>query len=108
MPIYEFRCQHCGKEMDFWMKLADPLPTICKFCEQGPLTKLISQTSFVLKGTGWYETDFKNPKKPASKAEKKASDAKADVDPVVAGADCVPDMPTAAADPTPETPKKPA
>ncbi len=67
MPIYEFRCSQCGQDLELLMKFSDPHPTQCPTCHQdGTLTKRISQTSFVLKGNGWYETDFKT-KPPAEK-----------------------------------------
>lgn len=65
MPLYEYRCQKCREVSEFLMKISDPNPTSCPKCGEGPLDKMLSQTSFVLKGTGWYETDFK------SKAKKK-------------------------------------
>lgn len=59
MPIYEYRCEHCGHEMDKMQKLADPPLTDCPACGQPTLKKLISAAGFRLKGSGWYETDFK-------------------------------------------------
>ena len=59
MPIYEFRCESCQKTHELLMKVSDKHPTECQSCGKGPLRKLMSQTSFVLKGTGWYATDFK-------------------------------------------------
>jgi len=61
MPLYEFECNACGKIDEFLMKFADPHPESCENCGNGPLTKLMGRsTSFVLKGSGWYETDFKS------------------------------------------------
>jgi putative FmdB family regulatory protein len=57
MPIYEYRCSKCGVEFEEWQKISDsPLDT-CKFCG-GSAKRLISQSTFVLKGTGWYVTDY--------------------------------------------------
>jgi putative FmdB family regulatory protein len=57
MPIYEYQCDECGKQYEVMQKFSDePLHT-CPECG-GALHKLISQTSFVLKGTGWYLTDY--------------------------------------------------
>lgn len=60
MPIYEYQCQSCDHKMEALQKMADdPLKT-CPACEQDSLKKLISAAAFKLKGSGWYETDFKN------------------------------------------------
>lgn len=62
MPIYEYRCQSCGHELEVMQRMsADPL-THCPSCAQDSLKKLISQTSFQLKGSGWYVTDYKGKK----------------------------------------------
>ena len=59
MPIYEYRCEHCGHELEKMQKLADAPLTDCPACGQPALKKLISAVGFRLKGSGWYETDFK-------------------------------------------------
>jgi putative FmdB family regulatory protein len=68
MPIYEYQCQACEQQSEFIMKISDPTPSACTHCSSGPLKKLMSPTSFVLKGEGWYETDFKGKKSKDSKA----------------------------------------
>ncbi|MBW1740257.1 MAG: zinc ribbon domain-containing protein [Deltaproteobacteria bacterium] len=68
MPIYEYECTKCGRIEEAWQKFSDkPLKT-CKHCS-GRLHKLISQSTFHLKGTGWYVTDYAN--KPGSSSPKK-------------------------------------
>jgi putative FmdB family regulatory protein len=59
MPIYEYRCEACGHEMEAIQKMSDPALTDCPECGQPSLKKLISAAGFRLKGGGWYETDFK-------------------------------------------------
>lgn len=59
MPIYEYRCQACGHEMEAIQKMSDPVLTECPECNKPELKKLISAAGFKLKGGGWYETDFK-------------------------------------------------
>jgi putative FmdB family regulatory protein len=59
MPIYEYRCESCGHELEKMQKLADAPLTDCPACGQPALKKLISAVGFRLKGSGWYETDFK-------------------------------------------------
>jgi putative FmdB family regulatory protein len=57
MPIYEYRCRSCGAEFEEWQKITDPAVQTCRSCG-GTASRLISQSSFVLKGTGWYVTDY--------------------------------------------------
>ena len=57
MPMYEYRCLSCGLEFEKLQHFSDPPITTCEACG-GPVKKLISQTSFILKGTGWYVTDY--------------------------------------------------
>jgi putative FmdB family regulatory protein len=59
MPIYEYRCQACGAQLEKLQKLSDPLLTECPECGRETLVKLVSASSFRLKGSGWYESDFK-------------------------------------------------
>lgn len=59
MPIYEYQCGSCGKVNEVMQKIGAEAPESCDKCAKGPLTKLLSKTGFILKGTGWYETDFK-------------------------------------------------
>lgn len=59
MPIYEYRCQACQHELEKLQKLSDPVLVDCPQCGKPALTKLISAAGFRLKGSGWYETDFK-------------------------------------------------
>ena len=59
MPIYEYRCNACGHQMEVMQKLSEPELSDCPSCEQPELRKLISVVGFRLKGSGWYETDFK-------------------------------------------------
>jgi putative FmdB family regulatory protein len=59
MPIYEYACQKCSHTFDALQKMnADPL-TECPECGEHALKKLVSAPNFRLKGSGWYETDFK-------------------------------------------------
>jgi len=74
MPIYEYECQACGHELEAFQKMSDPALTECPTCHGASLRKIVSSTSFQLKGTGWYATDFRDKGKPAKKDE--ASEAK--------------------------------
>lgn len=60
MPVYEYQCESCGAVHEIIQKYSD-MPVIkCPACG-GYVKKLISNTSFVLKGTGWYKTDYASP-----------------------------------------------
>lgn len=59
MPIYEYQCAKCGHKLEALQKMSDEPLLDCPDCEQAALTKLVSAASFRLKGSGWYETDFK-------------------------------------------------
>jgi len=63
MPIYEYRCTACAAELEKLQKMSDPPLQVCPACGEPTLVKLVSASSFRLKGGGWYETDFKTGKK---------------------------------------------
>lgn len=69
MPIYEYKCKKCGKEFELFQRITAPDVKTCTFCH-GPVCKLISLSSFSLKGTGWYATDYGG-KKPTAPEKKK-------------------------------------
>ena len=60
MPIYEYRCEDCGHQLESIQKFSDATLTDCPECGKPALKKLVSAAGFKLKGSGWYETDFKN------------------------------------------------
>ena len=91
MPFYEYECPHCGYDEEVLQKINDKPLTKCPSCGKNGLRKLMSAPVFRLKGSGWYETDFKGDKenkrnlagadKDEPKAETKTeakTDAKAD------------------------------
>lgn len=59
MPIYEYRCQDCGHELEKLQRMSDDPLTDCPACGKPQLKRLVSAAGFRLKGGGWYETDFK-------------------------------------------------
>lgn len=67
MPIYEYECMQCGQVEEAIQKFSDKPLTKCRHCS-GKLHKLVSRSSFHLKGTGWYVTDYKD------RSKKTASD----------------------------------
>jgi len=57
MPIYEYECSNCGCQKEVWQNFSEKQLTKCEFCE-GTMKKIISQSTFHLKGSGWYVTDY--------------------------------------------------
>ena len=57
MPFYEYECTKCNHQTEVFQKISDPPITKCELCN-GKMKKLISQSTFHLKGTGWYVTDY--------------------------------------------------
>jgi putative FmdB family regulatory protein len=56
MPIYEYSCSSCGKTIDVLQKISDPTPEKCTACgAQASLSRVVSRSSFHLKGGGWYK-----------------------------------------------------
>jgi putative FmdB family regulatory protein len=56
MPIYEYRCEKCG-DFEEMQRITDPPLARCPKC-RAKIRRLISSTSFQLKGSGWYVTDY--------------------------------------------------
>jgi putative FmdB family regulatory protein len=73
MPIYEYECTKCGNIEEVLQKFSDKPHTKCKHCS-GRLHKLVSQSTFHLKGTGWYVTDYA--KKTAGSSQKMTEESK--------------------------------
>jgi putative FmdB family regulatory protein len=73
MPIYEYRCESCGHELEALQKMSDPLLTDCPECKNSTLKKALTAAGFRLKGGGWYETDFKGKKKSEEKSKSDSS-----------------------------------
>ena len=65
MPIYEYICQECGEEQEILQRFDDPPPQ-CENCDED-MEKVMSLSSFILKGKGWYISDYKKKKKPKTK-----------------------------------------
>jgi len=62
MPIYEYRCEACGRLHEALQKISDKPLKACPSCAKRMLKRLMSAPRFRLKGAGWYETDFKSDK----------------------------------------------
>ncbi len=72
MPIYEYECIDCGDHVEALQRFSDKPLKKCKSCS-GKLQRLISQSSFHLKGTGWYVTDYADKSKKGSDSAKSSS-----------------------------------
>ena len=59
MPIYEYKCDQCGHHLEALQKISEEPLIYCPECGDAALRKQVSAAAFRLKGTGWYETDFK-------------------------------------------------
>jgi putative FmdB family regulatory protein len=76
MPIYEYKCHNCGREFEVFQGASDLPVEVCKYCG-GPVLKLMSLSTFHLKGNGWYATDYGGKKAPATeKSESKPQESK--------------------------------
>ena len=73
MPIYEYACASCDHHLEALQKISEDPLVFCPECGEESLRKMVSAAAFVLKGSGWYETDFKNSGKEKPK-DAKASD----------------------------------
>ncbi len=60
MPTYEYRCRACKKDFEVFQKITDDPVAQCPHCGGG-VERLINATNFILKGTGWYKTDYSSP-----------------------------------------------
>lgn len=59
MPIYEFRCDSCQHVFEELQMFSDPDPEACPKCSAASVRRMISNSTFHLKGSGWYATDNK-------------------------------------------------
>ncbi len=77
MPLYEYRCDKCGRTFELIQKFSDPPAEHCPTCGGGPVHKLLSSPAIQFKGTGWYVTDYaKKGSGPAGKSESSTPEKK--------------------------------
>jgi putative FmdB family regulatory protein len=72
MPIYEYQCQACDERVEVLQKISDAPKVDCPACNKPELKKKVSAVAFRLKGSGWYETDFKTGDKKNLAGDKQA------------------------------------
>lgn len=76
MPIYEYQCRSCQHTFETIQGINEPVLTTCPVCAEEQLRKLVSKAAFRLKGSGWYETDFKSKdKKNVAKSDEKSAES---------------------------------
>jgi len=68
VPIYEYVCESCGAPTEVMQKISDPPPRTCPTCGADRLARLVSRTSFQLKGGGWYADLYASKKSESPKA----------------------------------------
>jgi putative FmdB family regulatory protein len=74
MPIYLYHCTHCHLQQEVLQKIHDSPLTTCPSCQQATFVKQVTAAGFQLKGSGWYETDFKNKTKSNSDKPAQSND----------------------------------
>lgn len=73
MPFYEYQCGSCEHRLEVLQKISDDPLLYCPECNEAALKKQVSAAAFRLKGTGWYETDFKDGDKKKQKTTDNSS-----------------------------------
>lgn len=76
MPIYTYRCEHCGVQFDRRQKFTDDPLTRCPECNQKTLRKVYQPVGIVFKGSGFYATDNRSPSGATRSAKKSEGDEK--------------------------------
>ena len=94
MPVYEYECLQCNKIIEFQQKINDAPLSSCPECGQ-EVKKLISKSSFHLKGNGWYADGYSNDKE--KKKEKSSTDSSPTMPPCKGGGESCKSCPAAAA-----------
>jgi putative FmdB family regulatory protein len=110
MPIYEYKCSACSHELESLQKFSDAPLVKCPACGKDTLTKLVSAAGFQLKGSGWYQTDFRGSggKPAAAPGAGKAETGKADAVGSDSGKDSAKSGDAASSDAKPAAPAAPA
>jgi putative FmdB family regulatory protein len=75
MPVYEYICKACDHEFEREQRISDNPIKKCPVCGAMKAKRLISRTSFVLKGGGWYSDLYSSPRSDSSKGESRAEPA---------------------------------
>jgi len=105
MPIYEYRCDDCGAEFEVFKKITDEAAPVCRECSSASVHRLISLSSFHLKGTGWYVTDYGGKKVDGARQAEEHKTQGHESEPAAGGGDSV-DSADTGSNSSPETDSK--
>ena len=72
MPTYEYQCDSCRRIFEVRQRISEPALTTCEVCS-GPVRRLLSAAPFILKGEGWYVTDYPSEARKKARSEEKSS-----------------------------------
>jgi putative FmdB family regulatory protein len=100
MPIYEYLCDKCEREFEVEQRITEDPIRSCPHCRSRKVRRLISQTSFVLKGSGWYSDLYSSSK---AKSDGDTKDAGSDAKPA---AEATPSAASGTGDAKPPSPAK--
>jgi len=109
MPTYEYECRKCRRVFEIRQRISEPALTVCEVCG-GEVRRLLSAAPFILKGEGWYVTDYPSESRKKAQQSEKSSDKAADKagdKPAEKPADKPADKPAAKSDTTASAPASP-
>lgn len=75
MPIYEYECKKCKEVFEMLQTRSDDSPTKCELCGSKRIGRIMSRTSFILKGEGWYVTDYARKEQKQKEKQKDSADS---------------------------------
>ena len=77
MPTYEYECLKCRRVFEIRQRISEPALTVCDVCG-GEVRRLLSAAPFILKGTGWYVTDYPSESRKQALQSEKSSEKSSD------------------------------
>ena len=80
MPTYEYECLKCRRVFEIRQRISEPALTVCDVCG-GEVRRLLSAAPFILKGAGWYVTDYPSESRKQALQSEKSSDKSPDKSP---------------------------
>ncbi len=77
MPTYEYECLKCKRVFEVRQRISEPALKVCDVCG-GEVRRLLSAAPFILKGGGWYVTDYPSESRKQALQSEKSSDKPSD------------------------------